>query len=51
MDIEDMINPPDWYLEQMHWKECDTCANSIPPHQDFCYKCLSIEAKWKLGVL
>ena len=51
MDADDMYDPPDWYLEQLQWEECSKCGESIPPHQEFCYKCLSTKDKWKLGVL
>ena len=36
--------------DELAW--CDKCQRYIyPPHQEFCYNCLSIEDKWKLGIL
>ena len=33
------------------WPWCEVCESVYPPHQDFCYYCLSTEDKWRLGVL
>ena len=33
------------------WEECPDCGELYHTSQPFCYKCLSVEAKWKLGVI
>ena len=41
----------DFDFDDNNWLWCDECENPYPPTQEFCYNCLTIEDKWRLGVL
>ena len=40
-----------WDFDDLYddWQYCESCESTYPPDQEFCYKCLTIENKWKLG--